>query len=260
MEKDDLKELLTMNIPKYKGDFDKTYETCERAKQAIKLKRIKLIRMVAFVMILLLVSTSSIMIYRGIVKKSDRTTIVPPRDEYLEDHLLMHLQFKGKYPVFDTYIAIGPEVGSNRFNLNIVLNSNLLKEDDKKVLVEYSEAAKKKVPDHDAKFLICYGIIEDKDYIFLADIYYDEKSYHGYVTTTFYFESNLPYSFSSLADEFEELASDVLTNECVTTYNDQNILECGIALCFEKLDDGTYKEYYLMKTYDKQEFVVKKWY
>ena len=256
MENDDLKELLTMNVPKYKGDFDKTYETCVRAKQAIKLKRIKFIRMVAFVMILLLVSTSSIIIYRGIVKKNDRTTIVPPRDEYFEDRLFMYLQFKGKYPVFDTYIAVGPEVGSNRFNLNIVLNSNLLKEDDKKVLVEYSEAAKKKVPDHDAKFVICYGIIEDKDYIFLADTYYEE--YYGYVTTTFYFESNLPYSFSSLADEFEELASDVLTNECVTTYNEQNILECGIALCFEKLDDGTYKEYYLMKTYDKQEFVVYK--
>lgn len=112
------------------------------------------------------------------------------------------------------------------------------------------------MPDHDAKFVICCGIIEDKDYIFLADTYYEE--YYGYVTTTFYFESNLPYSFSSLADEFEELASDVLTNECVTTYNEQNILECGIALCFEKLDDGTYKEYYLMKTYDKQEFVVYK--
>ena len=58
MEKDDLKELLIMNVPKYKGDFDKTYEVCERAKQAIKFKRLKYIRMFAFVMILLLVSTS----------------------------------------------------------------------------------------------------------------------------------------------------------------------------------------------------------
>ena len=259
MKKDDLKELLTMNIPDHKGNFDKVYEACERAKQAIKLKRIKYIKMFAFVMILLLVSTSSIMIYRGTVNEYARNTIAPPRDEYFEDHLFMYLQFKGKYPVFDSYIAVGPEVGSNRFNLNIVLNSNLLKEDDKKVLVEYSEAAKKKAPDHDAKFVICFGIIEEKDYIFLADIYYDETSaWVGYVTTTFYFESNLSYSFSSLADEFEELAGDILTNECITSYNDQNTLECGIAICFEEEDDGSYHEYYKIKTYDKQEFVVNK--
>ena len=259
MEKDNLKELLIMNVPNHKGNFNKVYEACERAKRAIRIKRFKYIQVVAFVVALFLVSASSIMIYRGIGKAPQNTTVVPPRDEYLEEHLLSHLEWIGKQPVFDSYIAIGPEDGSKRISLDVLLKTNLLKEEDKNVLIEYANDANEKEFNHEARFLICFGTIEEKDYIFLADMYYDETSnWIGYVTTTFYFESNLSYPFSSLADEFEDLAGDSLTNECITSYNDQNILECGIAICFERLDDGTYKEYYLMKTYDKQEFVVKK--
>lgn len=262
MERDDLKELLTMNIPDHKGNFDKVYEACKKANQSVKLKKTMLIQVLTLLIILCFVSFSSIMIYKEIQKEHDLTTIVPPRNEVLEDRLFMHLAFRGKFPKFDSYVAVGPEVGSNRFNLNVILNSNLLKEEDKNVLVEYSKTVKEKVPEHNVRFVVCLGAKDDKDYVFLADIYYDAKSHNGYEITTFYFESNLPYPFSSLADEFEELTGEILTTDtidCITSYNDQNILECGIALCFEKLDDGTYKEYYLMKTYDKkQEFIVKK--
>lgn len=257
MEKDELKELLVMDVPSHKGNFDKVYDACLIAKQHLKLKNKKLISLLAYSLIICIISiTSTLLIYK---KMEQANVIKRPRDVFLEEHLFFHLQWIGKSPVFDSYIAIGPEVGSDRISLDVLLKTNLLKEEDKNALIEYENSAKEKEANHEARFLICFGIIEEKDYIFLADIYYDETTvWNSYVATTFYFESNLPYSFSSLSNEFEQLAGDVLTNDCITSYNDQNVLECGIAICFEEKGDGSYQEYYKIKTYDKQEFVVYK--
>ena len=245
MEYDALKDVLKLNIPKPHRNFEKTLNACKKTtKINYKVNNI-IIAIITCLVIVLITSFTTIIIDRKVLSKQ---TIYGNVDMGKDPHLAINGGDSNYTPIFDTIVAWGPELASGTFEMNVIINSRLLKEEDIETLKEYERGIKAKHPSQNVSFQIALGIKDSKDYIYLID-------YCGVLDDTgkdyyyqFVFESNLPYDFDSIINDFEEQIGEELSNDFLNSsyYDDQNLLCSGIIMGFSE-NDGVYKEYYLIK-------------
>ena len=154
--------------------------------------------------------------------------------------------------IFDQIIAFGPEASTGSFGIDVILKSNLLKEEDKETLKEYQEDTKKTSPNHEIAFQVCLGIKDGKDYVYLIDYCGYDKKLDKEVINTFLFESNLSYSFNTIVTSFEKENVIELSNAFLNSsiYDSQNKLVSGIILDFIESENG-FEENYVIK-YDNK--------
>ena len=245
MEYDELRDVLKLNIPKPHRYFEKTLNACKKTtKINYKVNNI-IIATITCLVIVLITCFTTIMIDRKVLSKQ---TIYGNVDKGKDPHLAINGGDSNYTPIFDTIVAWGPELASGTFEMNVIINSRLLKEEDIETLKEYERGIKAKHPSQNVSFQIALGIKDSKDYIYLVSYnqFLDEKGKSSY--NSFVFESNLPYDFNSIISDFEMQIGKELTNEFLNSsyYDEQNLLCSGIIMGFFE-NDGNYKEYYLIK-------------
>lgn len=156
----------------------------------------------------------------------------------------------------DKIICFGPEKFAFPYKENLILNSNIINEQDKEVFNKYIEEQNKLTTKDKNRFIIYFVIKDGKDIIRIDDINPVDNGME-----TFYFESNLNYSFESIINDLEIMTntkfSDDFLNSEIDVYDgivgDMNSITLvkGILLDFNLNDEGIYVPYYKVIIDDK---------
>ena len=156
----------------------------------------------------------------------------------------------------DKIICFGPEKFAFPYKENVILNSNIINEQDKEIFRKYIEEQNKLTTKDKNRFTIYFVIKEGKDMIRIDDVNPIDNGLE-----TFYFESNLNYSFESIINDLENMTnikfSDEFLNSEIDVYDgivgDLNSITLvkGIILNFNLNDEGIYVPYYKVIIDDK---------
>ena len=257
MEKDELRDIVKIKYPKVECDPNKAYEYFLKSRRSQKRIAFRNITIIFYTLLICFISAlTTFLIQKSIIKNS-----INQMEEINIDKLqgasagmgkAPHIAVQGvdsdQHPIIDQIIAWGPEKADGTFDLSIILRSNLISEDDKQKLKNYETEIKKIYPIHSVMFQIALGIKDGKDIIYLIDRCGYDIKLEKTVYNVFIFNSNLPYSFDTLVNDFEELSGKELTNDFLNKshYDDQRLQEYGIILAFIKKDEQ-YQEYYILK-------------
>lgn len=134
---------------------------------------------------------------------------------------------------FDTFVAFGG--GSrNMFSVDLLLNSNLINEEDKKVLSDYNSTCK-----GNKYYNLYLGVKDGKD---IVEFHHLSKPYK-----ILQFSSNLNYSFEAIIQEFEELSGEQLSKEFLYESNSDALTgeeTLGIVVEFKRNENGVYSIYF----------------
>ena len=180
MEKDELKDLLKVDVPESNGDFNKTFEKCEQGSVNIGLKRKRFLLIAIVVLVLSLgIVTSTVLIHKANMDKNNPGNDISDGDQQNnQQHINEENNQPGeiviekivegrknpyfasagldvatynevkKYnpnwePIFDRMFAWGPAKEGDTFSLDEILKSNLLRETEKSTLRTYELDIKK---------------------------------------------------------------------------------------------------------------------
>lgn len=135
--------------------------------------------------------------------------------------------------IFDDFFAYGSGKMNTYFTINLLLKSNLIKEEAKEELVTF-------LNEQDLSNANCKVYLGVKDNVDIVEIL-TIKPYK-----VFTFESNLDYSFKEVIEEFEESSGEKLTKEFVLDSLYDSLLyeeTKGIILRFSN-NEGLYVAYY----------------
>ena len=149
---------------------------------------------------------------------------------------------------FDRFVAFGGHgVSEGRLPIDVICNSNLITEEDKKILLDYKAAHSNSW----MYFNIYMGVRDGKDIIELHHMY---EPWDGFI-----FESKLNYPLESIITEFEEVSGVELTKEflngCILDAMFRQTL--GILVDFKYTENNTYEIYYRATINDKVYIVNK---
>lgn len=284
MEKDELKDLIKVDVPESNGDFNKTFEKCEQSSVNFRLKRKRFLVITIVTLVLsLIIVTSTVLIHKANIDKNNKVddisnenqqnnqgnnndpenkpgeivieTIVGGRKSpYFASAVLdveTYNEIK-KYnpnwePIFDRMFAWGPAKENDTFSLDEILKSNLLRDTEKSTLRSYELDIKKIYPDHEVRFQVALGIKNDEDRVCLID-YIGTNDNGSDIASTFFFYSNLPYRYKTIINELSTQTGVELTDKflCSSVYNDNNELISGIVLRLEEKDGHCYEHYEAM--------------
>ena len=139
-------------------------------------------------------------------------------------------------------ICFGSEDYFHPYKEELIFNTNIISDADKEIFINYIEEQNKLSTDDKNRFIIYFVIKDGKDIIQIDDI---NPVNNG--SKTFYFESNLNYSFDSIVNDFENMTGTKLTDEFLnSSVYDKKLgkLVSGIILCFNLNDEGIYVPYY----------------
>ncbi len=136
---------------------------------------------------------------------------------------------------FDTFVAFGG--GSrNMFSIDLLINSNLIKQEDKKALSDYTASCSGA---NNRYYNIYLGVKNGKDII---ELHHLSKPYK-----IFKFSSNLDYTFDTIIQEIEELSGEKLNKEFLLGSNNDPLIgeeTLGIVADFKKNENGQYSVYF----------------
>ena len=156
----------------------------------------------------------------------------------------------------DKIICFGPEKYAFLYKENIILNSNIINEQDKEIFRKYIEEQNKLTNIDKNRFTIYFVIKDGKDIIRIDDVNPVDNGME-----TFYFESNLNYSFESIITGLEIKTNTKFTDDFLNTDMDNYngirgdvssiTLVTGIILDFHLNAEGIYVPYYKVIVDDK---------
>lgn len=177
-----------------------------------------------------IVSIFSTLIVKNRLDNSSLSGDVDPSKldaEYLEQH-------------FDVFVAFGGGA-KKMFPVDLLLNSDLIKEEDKLILSDYNSTSKES---NNIFYNVYLGVKNGKD---IVELHHLSKPYK-----TFEFSSNLDYTFESIIYEFEELSGKKLTQDFLCGADGNKSRETqGIFVDFTLLEDGTYGVYFISTIEDR---------
>lgn len=167
---------------------------------------------------------STIMIQKNVSSEYTSGDVSPFKlnAEYLEEN-------------FDTFIAFGGGL-RGMISIDLLLKSNLINDQDKKVLSEYNEACK---GTNNRYYNIYLGVKDGKD---VVELHHMSKP-----NRIFKFSSNLNYKFELIIQEIEALSDEKLNKEFLQDSNTDSITgkeTMGIIIDFKSLENGLYSVYF----------------
>ncbi|MBD5390893.1 hypothetical protein HDR67_02695 [bacterium] len=167
---------------------------------------------------------STIMIQKNVSSEYTSGDVSPFKlnAEYLEEN-------------FDTFIAFGDGL-RDMISIDLLLKSNLINDQDKKVLSEYNEACK---GTNNRYYNIYLGVKDGKD---VVELHHMSKP-----NRIFKFSSNLNYKFELIIQEIEVLSDKKLNKEFLQDSNTDSITgkeTMGIIIDFKSLENGLYSVYF----------------
>ena len=135
---------------------------------------------------------------------------------------------------FDVFYAFGSGSPTSLYSLDILLNSNLLCDESKKILLQSDNSG-------NSFYNVYLGNKDGTDYVLLSQ-FNDPYS-------ILIFESNFEYRFSDCISEFQEMCCKEITQEYLISSKFDNLLKKetkGILISF-KVIDGKYYAYYTLE-------------
>ena len=154
---------------------------------------------------------------------------------------------------FDEFIAYG-EKPVAYYDYEMIINSDLLNEEDKKELYNFSKKEKFFSKEKRCAYQVAFGKREGKDIVQLRLLY---SYYYAYTlrkkSKTFVFESNLPYKYDDIIlkikSDYDIIVDNDVLSDCRTDDNGTYIR--GLFINFDKVSDKEYKIFYILKLEDK---------
>ncbi|MDE6414381.1 MAG: hypothetical protein K2K48_03115 [Anaeroplasmataceae bacterium] len=147
--------------------------------------------------------------------------------KYLEEH-------------FDIFVAFGGGP-TEMFPIDLLLNSDLIKEEDKPILSEYNSSCK---GFNNRYYNVYLGVKDGKD---VVELHHLSDPYK-----IFEFSSNLNYSFESIIYDFEKKSGENLTQDFLCGADlDKSRKTQGIFVDFKFLEDGSYGVYFISTIKDR---------
>lgn len=204
-----------------------------------KVNLIKYLKLAIYTVFICAISVFiTIMIKDGIFISSRSGDVSPAKlgEKYLEEN-------------FDNFFAFGSPSPANKFTLDVIINSNLIDDSDKSILLKYKKEYRNKR--NYEYFNLYLGEKDGNDIVILSPL--------GEPMISFTFKSNLNYSFDEVKKEFEEVSGKKLIREFLygseyDSFSGRQIM--GISVIFKKLEDK-YIIYYRMEL-DGMVYVVNK--
>ncbi len=209
---------------------DNMERAAERA--AVTKKKLPYMRAIRAVCIALCVCMATGILTLVIKETSFWNAVIPPNPMPNETDIgaippMDRLTDPGKSPYhaekYDSFFAFATFV-----NPNVLINSDLLKDEDRAEFYEYAKESKS------YSYIIYMGITDQTDIITVIDWVGDKR---------FDFTSNLNYRYEDIISEFEKTSSTIITDEFLTGTSYLDSLTDGIYLKFEE-DNGWYAPYY----------------
>ena len=204
-----------------------------------KINLIKYLKLAIYTVFICTISVfTTIMIKDGIFTSSGVVDVSPAKlgEKYLVEN-------------FDSFFAFGSPKPTNMFTIDIIINSNLIDDSDKDILINYKKEYRNKR--NYEYFNLYLGEKDGNDIVILSPL--------GEPMISFTFKSNLNYSFDEVKKEFEEVSGKKLTREFLygseyDAFSGRQIM--GISVIFKKLEEK-YILYYRMEL-DGMIYVVNK--
>lgn len=209
----------------------------------IKFRKLKF---VLYTMSVILVTSISTIVINNLIKYNKEPDILDTgKPDNKENH-----QAGSVYPgkesnivkngILDKLICFGPEVYLHLYQEETILNSNMISENDKVVLREYLLDQQNKKKGHINYFVIYFGIKDNKDIVLIVDVSPVNNS-----AKSFYFESNLSYSFESIIKDLEQIINTTITDDFLQAAKYENGKQvAGIILDFNQDENGVNTPYY----------------
>ncbi len=194
-----------------------------------KINLIKYLKLAIYTVFICIISIfTTIMLKDGLFTSSGAGDVSPLKldEKYLEEN-------------FDSFFAFGSGSPINLLTIDIIINSNLIDDSDKKILKNYKREYKNT---RNYEFFNLYlGEKNGKDIIILSPL--------GEPKISFTFKSNLNYTFNEVKKEFEDMSDKKLTKEFLYGSKFDNTLKreiMGIIVSFKKIEEK-YIPYYTME-------------
>lgn len=142
--------------------------------------------------------------------------------------------------IFDNFIAFGSSSSQNALNIDVIINSNIIDQNDKDVLIDYMNKHR-----NNKKCSLYFG---ERNGIDIVHIILIDK-----VKKTFTFNSNLDYSFQEVLNELKQTSNEIITEDFLYSSNIDEILKhekSGIIISFRE-ENNIYIPYYMIELKEK---------